>query len=456
MAFRRLRGARGALLGAVAALALAAPAAAEGRALLVCNGGSCPAGTEFSTIQAAVNSAQNGDWIMVWPGTYTTPTNVTPRPGLDADLHIRGMSRSGVVLDGAPQNASHGIRVTGVDRVTIQNMTGKNFTHGSGNAFWWTDVDGYWGSHLTAYNTTNYGIYAYASTSTSVPAAIAYSYASWNADSGIYIGGCRDCNVVITDSISEHNALGYSGTNAGGGLFLINSEWANNAAGIVPNTLNSEPDFPQRGAVIANNWVHDNNADDVPRNGASDIAPTGYGILVAGGSQNIIRSNRIENQDHVGIGLEWLFFPPLENQIRSNTFKNVALNGGTGPLGPAGAVGDADISFGVASAQNCVKDNVDITSGMPQPASTNPPNVAGSHECEGGNPARDSVGTGLYGPGSPTASLGTVLNVAGLSEPRNYTGPGPAPEAKESMENPCAGAPDSDWCQAGEPAVAIP
>ena len=51
---------------------------------------------------------------------------------------------------------------------------------------------------------------------------------------------------MITDVLAEHNALGFSGTNAGGNLAIVNSEWRENLAGIVPNTLDSEPFAPQR------------------------------------------------------------------------------------------------------------------------------------------------------------------------------------------------------------------
>ena len=39
---------------------------------------------------------------------------------------------------------------------------------------------------------------------------------------------------------AEHNALGYSGTNAGGNLQIVRSMWRFNWAGIVPNTLDTE------------------------------------------------------------------------------------------------------------------------------------------------------------------------------------------------------------------------
>ena len=54
--------------------------------------------------------------------------------------------------------------------------------------------------------------------------------------------------------------MGYSGTNAGGDLAIVNSEWRDNMAGIVPNTLDSEANPPQRDVLIAGNYVHDNNS----------------------------------------------------------------------------------------------------------------------------------------------------------------------------------------------------
>ena len=171
------------------------------------------------------------------------------------------------MFDGKKSGGS-AVHVQGVNNTWVENMTGQNYLTGSANAFYWTGVDGYWGNYLTAYNNGDYGLYAYDSTTrATLPGTFAHDYASWNADSGIYIGGCRDCHAVIVDSKAEKNAIGYSGTNAGGELYLINSEWDHNASGIVPNTLTSEPDPPQTGVNIVGNYVHDNNDHDVPGRG---------------------------------------------------------------------------------------------------------------------------------------------------------------------------------------------
>jgi hypothetical protein len=68
------------------------------------------------------------------------------------------MDRNGVVLDGEFRR-TNGIRVLGADSVTIENMTARRYVL---NGFYWTGVDGYRGSYLTAYNDGDYGIYAIA------------------------------------------------------------------------------------------------------------------------------------------------------------------------------------------------------------------------------------------------------------------------------------------------------
>ncbi|HET7529763.1 MAG TPA: multicopper oxidase domain-containing protein [Mycobacteriales bacterium] len=438
-----------AAVGMIAGITAAVPSeAAKPRVLLVCNGTkSCPhtGAPYYRSLSLAVSHARNGDWILVWPGTYKESVTVQPGHGLTSGLHIRGMNRNSVVFDGKKSGGS-AVHVQGVNNTWVENMTGQNYLTGSANAFYWTGVDGYWGNYLTAYNNGDYGLYAYDSTSSGkLPSTFAHDYASWNADSGIYIGGCRDCHAVIVDSKSEKNALGYSGTNAGGELYLMESEWDHNATGILPNTLTSEPDPPQDGAFIVNNYVHDNNDNDVPGSGITAIAPVGYGIGIAGGSDNIVRGNLVTHQKHNGVGLFWLFTPPVNNQIIGNTFVRVG----------SGGPGEADIAFDGTSLHNCAQNNVDKTGGHTKPASTDPPNLGNLQDCGDTNPLRQ-LGRGLYEPGDPLFSLVTALNAAGITEPKDFKGAGPRPGAKRTMPNPCKGVPANPWCSRGRPRFHIP
>ncbi|HVY08948.1 MAG TPA: hypothetical protein VHB18_02230 [Mycobacteriales bacterium] len=436
---------------AVAASSTAAPAksGAKHHVLLVCNGTvKCPdtGAHYYKSLQLAVDRARNGDYILVWPGLYKESVTVQPGHGFSHDLHIIGMNRNGVVFDGKKTGGS-AVHVINVKNTWVENMTGQHYHTGSANAFYWTGVDGYWGNYLTAYDNGDYGIYAYDSTSSGkVPSTFAYDYGSWNADSGIYIGGCRDCNAVITNSHSEYNPLGYSGTNAGGELYILNSEFNNNAAGITPNTLTSEPDLPQDGIFIANNYVHDNNQKNIPGAGITSIAPVGMGIEIAGGNNDIIRNNLIVNQKHNGVILHWLYTPTSRNQVVSNVFKHV---------GYGGAPGDADIANDITGIQNCFDYNTDITGGKKHPATVDPPNLLNLENCGPKNPGRKQL-TGIYEIGDPIVSVEALLNAVGITEKKDYKGPGPRPGAQKTMPNPCKGVPDNAWCSKGKQVFKAP
>src|SRR6201996_5088879 len=64
---------------------------------------------QYQSLQAAVDAAKPGDWILVGPGDYKTSTIRTPKgaPNFPAgvlittrNIHIRGMNRNTVIVDG--------------------------------------------------------------------------------------------------------------------------------------------------------------------------------------------------------------------------------------------------------------------------------------------------------------------------------------------------------------------
>ncbi len=107
---------------------------------------------------------------------------------------------------------------------------------------------------------------------------------------------------MITDVLAEHNALGFSGTNAGGNLAIVNSEWRENLGGIVPNTLDSQPFAPQDDIVIAGNHVHHNDSTTVDAKDYGYV-PFGMGIVIAGGRANRVVGNLVEDQATYGIAM---------------------------------------------------------------------------------------------------------------------------------------------------------
>ena len=251
---------------------------------------------DYGSIQRAVDAANKGDWILIGPGDYHASADFAQAHHAPVDesgagvlvnkggLHIRGMDRNRVIIDGTkpgsppcsseparPELRPQGTGRTAVGRngivvkasgVWVENLTACNFL-GEGNQIWWNGGDGsgkigmgaWYGNYLSATTTfyrankpqASYGEFA---SNARGRGMLSHSYASNMDDAGVYIGACQQqCHSVVTDSRFQFNALGYSGTNAGGDLVLKNSEWDHNASGIVTNSQNNDDaPSPQDGA----------------------------------------------------------------------------------------------------------------------------------------------------------------------------------------------------------------
>ncbi len=244
---------------------------------------------DHDTIQEAVCAAHIGDLVLVSPGIYREAVDVTT-----PYITIRGTNRNTVILDGGFKR-ENGVRVLGTDGVVVENMTARNFVS---NGFFWTGSDYFRGSYLTAYRNGDYAIYAF----DAYHGQFDHSYGGGSPDAGFYVGECFRCDTVIDHVVSENNGLGYSGTNSGGDLYILNSTFRNNRAGIVPNTGSYELCYPERESTIVGNLVYSNNNAEAP---AIDIAllANGNGILVPGGVRNVIERNRVWDHQRTGIGL---------------------------------------------------------------------------------------------------------------------------------------------------------
>ena len=313
----------------------------------------------YTSIQAAVNAAHPGDWILVGPGDY----HEQGVPGADEPagvlirtpwLHLRGMNRNTVVVDGTKPGAPecsgnpadqqftdkgrNGVDVFKTDGVYVQNLTACNFLTSKdgeeGNQIWWNGGDGsgkigmgpWWGSYISATSTYSKGVdppfgdYGIFVSNARGPGSVVHSYASNMADAGYYIGACPDCNAVVDDAHTQFSALGFSGTNAGGNLIIENSEFDNNKTGPTQDSENNDDaPPPMNGAcpggkpgptgagncdIWKNNYIHDNNNPNVPGNaigGLAGAAPVGAGAVLAGTEHISLLHNRIVRNNSWGV-----------------------------------------------------------------------------------------------------------------------------------------------------------
>ena len=202
--------------------------------------------------------------------------------------------RDRVILDGEFE-LDNGIRVLGANGVVIENMTAINYAF---NGFFWLEADGYRGSYLTAYRNGDYGIYGF----DSINGLLEHSYGAGSPDAGFYIGQCYPCTTVLDNVWSEHNGLGYSGTDSGGEMYVINSQFNNNRSGIVPNSGSYELCYPERETTLIGNVVFSNSQADTPAIENALLAH-GTGITPAGGVANTIERNLVYDHERVGIAI---------------------------------------------------------------------------------------------------------------------------------------------------------
>jgi hypothetical protein len=363
---------------------------------------------DYPTIQAAVDGADPGDLVLIDRGIYREEVRVST-PGLT----LRGVDRNEVVIDGEFQRAN-GVSVLFADGVAIENLTAINNTS---NGFFWSGVRGYRGSYLTAVNNAVYGIYAFDSSD----GLFEHSFASGSPDAGFYIGQCDPCQAVIADSISEWNGLGYSGTNASSELYIVESTFRHNVAGIAPNTLDGELLPPFHDVSIVGNLIHDNGNVDAPAL-AFEWAAQGNGILLAGGGDSYVARNRVLNHPQSGIAI----FPMLDANFYMSYDHRVVDNVVDGS-------GLADLTLGGPSTSgNCFAGN-EHTSSLPAALELTQP-------CSG---IRFPV---LFEIGSTTAQLGRLFESGLDLQPQVDVAalphPGPQPLMPDAVDAPVSPAID--------------
>ncbi|MER6488111.1 right-handed parallel beta-helix repeat-containing protein [Streptomyces virginiae] len=323
---------------------------------------------EAPTIAAALERARPHDLVLLSPGRYRETVRVRTR-----QVTLRGTDRNRVVIDGEGRRGN-GIVVT-APGVTVENLTVrshlqngvlvtglKNGDEGIGrgsDGYHRLDpvadppLDGFRVRYVTAADNGLYGIYAF----NARHGTIEHNYASGSADSGIYVGQCKPCGILVRGNTAERNAVGYENTNASGPLWIVGNRFTGNRVGMTIGSDYLEALTPQAGATVAGNLIADNEAADTP-----EQADGGYGIGlgIAGGRDNVITRNRITGHPRAGLVLTSTEdLPPVGNLMTGNVFDANAVDAadlasalapGTGNCftGPVGRTVPADLETAMA------------------------------------------------------------------------------------------------------------
>jgi hypothetical protein len=361
---------------------------------------------DVATPRDAIDAAQPGDVILIAAGTYDGGLVV---PKDKPDLAIRGVDRNGVVFDGK----GFGLNAIEVeaDRVTLENLSAHDF---DGNGFYWEKVGGFTGRYLTVWNVNLYGIYA----TESHGGIFEHSLVSGAADAAFYVGECQPCDTIVRNVEGRLSAIGYSGTNTGAGLELVDSTWDRNGTGILPNSFDEQAlPPPESQSRIAGNTVRDSGTVPVPAH--TPLAGfIGIGIGVAGGNANQIVGNVITGSARYGIALfptlqrAGTAYAPKDNQVSKNTVSGS---------------GKADLALArwLDTAGNCFAGNT-FTTSAPQQVETLLPCDGATRSVDGD----ESVAADLAIP------VPDALDRLAAAGPRPDYRTMPVPEAQPSSPDP--------------------
>jgi Periplasmic copper-binding protein (NosD) len=329
----------------------------------------CKKGCRFRTIQSAVNRSKAGDTVKVKRGTYRETVTISGRK--KSYLKLLGTPRrpGRVVLEGGDRKRN-GVLVTGADQVTVRGIKAQNYTS---NGFFFVNVVGYTAQDLIAAKTGVYGIYAFNSKGGTMRDSEAY----YNNDAGFYIGQTpaqvKPVRSIVDNIESWGNPLGWSGTNMRY-VTITNSRFYNNAAGLIPNALDSEKFPPAEDNIIRGNEIFWNNFNfhrgapfKIATEGTAALAPVGTGVLLLAGRRNVIEDNEIYGNWGIGVALiEGVLLEKnpqavdlIGNEVRNNRFGL----GGTDLNG-------RELAYDGNGSDNCFGGNAGVSVTIPADGST--------------------------------------------------------------------------------------
>ena len=364
------------------------------------------------SIQGAVDIAEPGDLILIDPGLYTEEVIVRTN-----DIVIRGRDRNTVFIDGV-HSLNDGVTVL-ADGVALENLTVRNYLNdgvsvGTGDDV--VPVNRFRAFHVTTSNTGANGIALRNVTN----AEIRQGWLSGHAGSGVLVTDCTQCNTLITTTLAQYSARGFSVVGASEGVAIFSSTSQNNRVGIM---VEDSPRQPTTGALIAANLVLNNGFTSTPSADPSDDRSFGVGIHVGGTLSTEVTANRIRANTRTGILLSTNNAGTSGDPIAPVVQRNVV---------EAHPEADIVLAFGdrIVDPSTCVLDNGTAVIG--------PPGAAEAAACSDTNVAPpEFVWEGEPRSTIPYANGPVPPTIDGLVEPDSIL---PQPAGPVMLPNPATAA----------------
>ena len=228
-------------------------------------------------------------------------------------------------------------------------------------------------NHLIARRTGVYGLYAF----NTIGGRMINSEAYYANDGAFYIGQtppqAKPVRSIVRNVDGWGSPLGFSATNMRY-VTITKSRFYNNAAGIVPNALDSEKFPPPEDNEIIDNDIFWNNFNyhegnppfAVREDATAALVPVGTGVLLLGGRGNRIENNRIHGNYLAGVaaiqGILLQKNPDAKDLQRNIVRSNAFGQGGADTNG-------ADVMYDGNGNDNCFS-MAGVTSKFPADGST--------------------------------------------------------------------------------------
>jgi hypothetical protein len=321
-------------------------------------------GQAYTSIQAAVDAASDGDKIIVYPGEYMEPSvgehAVHITKALKMKAKVKKSDPASVVKIVPNAGQKDGIYVEGTEATHIDGFQIKGFTVQGfdRNGIWLAYVDNFKIDSNTSIDNLHNGIWPTLSAHGQVKKNVSYG----SEDSALWVEASTDVRVQQNELYNSVTGLEVTISE---GVVMSKNIVHDNVIGVGlyhPNGAGMDipPGLVSGGWVLSSNHIYNNNLPN-PVMGGSLVAslPSGGGVLVLGIDGLQADKNLIEDNNFFGIavvdycaaveggGNDCNLNPAIvEGMPESNIFSNNTLvnNGTNPPMGHPLAAYAADVT----------------------------------------------------------------------------------------------------------------